>query len=82
MKRYITESGAEYVVGQGGWEKNGYHEGPLHWLNAVPDIQPRTFEGIEKVAEDRPPVVGERLFIGNRDVWYLSTAIERIEDVS
>lgn len=85
MKKVTTKSGAVYVVNEkdGFWKKNNdpverilfchgvYPEDLIKWHNKEPYDQ-------------QPISQGTHLYIGSKDVWWLSTpivSVEEIEDV-
>lgn len=86
-KVYVTRSGARYLVDEdnGTWRKNDDAREYLMWLkalNVTEDQTVMTWSDVEAISEDRTPVVGERIYIGSHNVWWLSTPVVRIENVS
>ncbi len=86
-KVYVTRSGARYLVDEdnGTWRKNDDAREYLMWLkalNVTEDQTVMTWTDVEAISEDRAPVVGERIYIGSHNVWWLSTPVVRIENVS
>jgi hypothetical protein len=89
VKKVVTNSGSVYLIDEEhrSWRKNNEPIERIWWCKAfVIDNAPnaKTWADISEAAEDRFPEVGEHLYIGARDVWYLSTpiiSVEEIEDV-
>lgn len=83
MTTFITETGSKYEVDEGRltWRKNFNQPERIAWLKALKvehELKVKTWADVNGLSEDRPPEVGERLYIGSRDVWWLSTKVVEI----
>lgn len=83
VTKYTTETGSIYKVWDDGlWTKN--HD-MVHGLMIYKAITNQQFENAKSVKElfdiaiDKPPVVGERLYIASTSTWWISTTIVMIE---
>lgn len=79
---YVTDSGAEYEVDYDKqlWKKNGGASERIWWVRGVDPEAVKECRGWADV-EASPEVeirVGVRLYIGSRDVWWLSTPIKEV----
>lgn len=82
LTTYVTESGSRYCISEDGlfWRKNDGSRERLYWAYGVdPDLVKSCkawgdLEGLpqEEIRE------GVRLFIGNWEVWWLSTVIKEV----
>ena len=81
--RFYTNTSVYWVDLEGGfWRKNqgglerlwGFGALPGGAEDGIPD-----WSEVRDALEERDPVIGERLYVSSRDLWYLSSPIERIE---
>lgn len=81
IKKVETRSGSTYYIDEerGFWQKNNDGWERTWWAYSVP-VSICSFVDAEK--EERLPLtVGLRMYIGSRNVWWLSSAIDSITEV-
>ena len=79
----ITESGADYVLTDGFVYHRGYNMGKVWGMksaHADVGVLPWDNGGDEAWEDVTFPVVGERLYVGTRDEWRISTPIVTITE--
>ena len=84
MKTVITETGSQYRIDEdrGRWQKNSGPWETIWWAYGVALENLReckTWDEVGRVPE-RPIEPGNRLYIGARDIWWLSTEIVEVTD--
>lgn len=77
--RVTTETGSYYDIDGAFWSKNGGPHERLWWGYCVPSKGYTSWAEIY-AAEHHEIQVGMSLYIGNSDIWWLSTKIVSIED--
>ena len=81
MKKVETRSGSTYYIDEerGLWKKNNDGWERTWWAYSVP-VNIANFANAEK--EERLPLtVGLRMYIGSKDIWWLTSVIESITEV-
>ena len=83
--KITTVTGSKYNIDReyGIWRKNGGIPHRIDWMRAVPSEERKriaSWRDLEEHSEDREPLVGEHLYIGGSEAWWLSTEIVSIEN--
>jgi hypothetical protein len=84
----LTESGSRYRIQleRGLWMKishDGYRSGAERaWSMKVGTSLTRPWQHPEDWEDATKPVVGKHLYLASKDVWYVSTPIQKITEVS
>lgn len=81
VKKVETEGGSHYLIDEeyGWWRKNSDSWERLWWSYCVP-VEVDSFLAARD-HEKLPLSVGFRMYIGSRDLWWLSSPIVKITEV-
>lgn len=82
MKKIETRSGSTYLIDEehGFWQKNNDGWERIWWAYSVP-ASIGSFKAAE-TEEKLPLTVGLRMYIGSKDIWWLSSVIDSITEVA
>jgi hypothetical protein len=82
MKKITTKSGAVYLIdnARGFWKKNDSDWDRTYWAYSVYGEDLSKWANQEEV-EHLEIQVGAHLYIGSKNMWWMSTKIKKIEEV-
>ncbi len=81
--KFTTQTGSVYVVDLESlvWRKNKGFVERLRFYGAGKSVT-TPWECPEDWEQDRLPVVGEHLYVGNSHIWWVSTEVVEVEEVT
>lgn len=82
VKKVETQSGSTYLIDEerGFWKKNNDSWERIWWAYSVP-ASIGSFKAAYETEEKLSLTVGFRMYIGSREVWWLTSVIESITEV-